>query len=564
MFSSPSHARYRAPQRNGEVLSVPELDQAASAVTRNHHQLSVAQKTISGTPLVELRRQARDEIVAVAFDWTTDILGSGATCDRCVQSAQHLIVTGHQPQLSHAGVWAKNFGVAGLARQVSGLGLNIVVDNDTAATQAIQVPAGTIDHPRLQSVPYDDPQPVQPWEELSIANSSLFRSFATRVEQAMHPWGIAPLVTQMWPAAMATHDRSSSLVDCLSAARMSQERRWGIHNLDVPLSRLCQTRSFCMFAAHLLAQAEEFHSVYNRTVDRYRQVHRIRNNRHPVPNLDRRDGGFEMPFWYWRRGQQDRGRLFVHAFSGGTLELRSGNETLLASHETHLVDDLMQLQKRGKLRTRALTTTLFARLCLADLFVHGIGGAKYDEMTDCILAEFFEVEPPEFLVLTATLHLPIPHPATDLAEIPTLRQRLRDFEYNPDRYLPSGVAESLKQRKMELVERIGRLKRERPEDWQLSLSHHQDRNRLHHELKEVNRMLREVAAEYERETRAELISARRRSAADAVLSSREFPAALFPEGELRELVEQFRSPGGVSSQADPPLDSPSEASSVAE
>ena len=40
------------------------------------------------------------------------------------------------------------------------------------------------------------------------------------------------------------------------------------------------------------------------------------------------------------------------------------------------------LQTRGiKLRSRALTTTMFVRLFLADAFLHGIGGAKYDEVT---------------------------------------------------------------------------------------------------------------------------------------------------------------------------------------
>ena len=33
-----------------------------------------------------------------------------------------------------------------------------------------------------------------------------------------------------------------------------------------------------------------------------------------------------------------------------------------------------------RLRTRALTTTMYARFLIGDLFVHGIGGAKYDEL----------------------------------------------------------------------------------------------------------------------------------------------------------------------------------------
>ncbi len=70
-----------------------------------------------------------------------------------------------------------------------------------------------------------------------------------------------------------------------------------------------------------------------------------------------------------------------------------------------------QLEARGiKVRSRALTTTLYARLFLADLFVHGIGGGKYDELTDELIQGFFECEPPIYLVFSATRWLPLPRP----------------------------------------------------------------------------------------------------------------------------------------------------------
>ncbi len=54
---------------------------------------------------------------------------------------------------------------------------------------------------------------------------------------------------------------------------------------------------------------------------------------------------------------------------------------------------------------------MFARLVLSDVFIHGIGGAKYDQLTDAIVRRFFGVEPPGYLVATATLKLPLPrHP----------------------------------------------------------------------------------------------------------------------------------------------------------
>ena len=48
-------------------------------------------------------------------------------------------------------------------------------------------------------------------------------------------------------------------------------------------------------------------------------------------------------------------------------------------------DDLAKSLKNmdgWELRPRALTLTIWARLLIADLFVHGIGGAKYDRISD--------------------------------------------------------------------------------------------------------------------------------------------------------------------------------------
>jgi hypothetical protein len=45
-------------------------------------------------------------------------------------------------------------------------------------------------------------------------------------------------------------------------------------------------------------------------------------------------------------------------------------------------------------------------LLVADQFVHGIGGARYDQITDAIIARHFGIDPPRFSVTTATLYSP--------------------------------------------------------------------------------------------------------------------------------------------------------------
>ncbi len=58
------------------------------------------------------------------------------------------------------------------------------------------------------------------------------------------------------------------------------------------------------------------------------------------------------------------------------------------------VERLRDLPARSiRLRTRALLTTMYSRLLLGDLFIHGIGGSKYDELGDEIMRRFLGFEP---------------------------------------------------------------------------------------------------------------------------------------------------------------------------
>jgi hypothetical protein len=84
------------------------------------------------------------------------------------------------------------------------------------------------------------------------------------------------------------------------------------------------------------------------------------------------------------------------------------------------------------LRPRALITTMYARLVLSDLFIHGIGGAKYDELTDEIIRRFFGIEPPRYLTATATFRLPIERPSVTIEDVRDSACTIRDLRYRPE------------------------------------------------------------------------------------------------------------------------------------
>lgn len=529
--------RYQSPANSGEVLAVPSMSDALNDAHNNCHEFNRTEIRIGSLDFLELRSQARSEIISKAVEWTNRVTGQAVACAECSHHAALLFGTGHQPQLAHAGVWAKNFAAAGLAKSSQGLGLNIIVDNDTVGTQAIQVPTGRRETPQYDNVSFDSAQPQQPWEELKIQDRELFESFGERVDQAMAQWGIKPLLNEMWSNAIEVSCQTDSMVECLAACRILQERSWGSANLELPLSEICQTESFIEFLSHILVNSQQFHRSYNEIVGRYRKLNGIRNDRHPVPDLQVEDGSIELPFWFWRENDVERGQLFIKQ-NGRDIQLICKNEVILESNEENLKKSLRELQKCGKLRTRALTTTLFSRLFLADLFIHGIGGAKYDEMTDLLIEEFYGIAPPKFLVLSATMHLPIEDFSVTDEEVISLKSKLRDYEFNADRYLNGPEVEPLKIKKQELIK----------QHWQAQTKDLPKRERVqlrgtnrqrHLELKRVNKELTALARNDVERLQAQLEAANAQLRANSILKNREFSAVVFPESAVHQLASEL-------------------------
>ena len=160
------------------------------------------------------------------------------------------------------------------------------------------------------------------------------------------PGGCGPWPSRSGPSSWIRRSRSG---------RASRRRggRWsadgGCLNLEVPLSAVCATDAFRRFTALVVGDAARFAAVHNEAVRVYRARHGIRGASHPVPDLATEGDWHEAPFWAWKAGDTRRARVFAHRG---------------------------QTRPEGKLRSRALATTLFARLLLADLFVHGIGGGE--------------------------------------------------------------------------------------------------------------------------------------------------------------------------------------------
>ena len=447
-----------------------------------------------------------------------------------------VILTGHQAEFFHAGVFAKAIVADALAEVTGGVPVYLTVDSDTpkstllptpqvrdnaAQRVATPIPGCVLDLPMDQQPPVATDQWrhffAQLRRDVPLAGDSLLDAFE-------HGW-FSECRPEITP------------VDGFMRAHIAAERALGLRGA-VPLrtSRIALTPEFRSFAAHLLLHAERFRDDYNAAQAAYRRRRRVRSLQRPVPPLARHGDRVELPLWIVPQ-QGPRRRLFA-ARRGEIVVLLADNTPVgeigtdeLRSNERHQHE--WPHETHGwQLRPRALTLSAFCRLLLCDLFIHGIGGAKYDEVTEDFVERFFGVPAPPMACATASLLLPLPAPDVHPDDLNRARHARRDAWFNPGRRL-ADVPGALLDEHARLVREAQQLKDHAP------LAHasrrenyralHACLHRIRHEAAPHLRTLDERIAVIEAQLRANEIAA-----------DREYFYALHPRAELVRLRDRLR------------------------
>jgi hypothetical protein len=530
------------PRTHGAGLIVPPWDNLPSLVERNSERFARARSVdVQGLTLAELRQQTQQSARQLATKYVSEVLRLPV---QDWPSHGPFIVGGHQPELFHAGVWAKNFAVAKLAQRVGGVPLQLIVDQDTLNAQSLKVPVGTRSSPALTSIDFDAAHPRSPWEAASVLDAVIFDSFGERVTQAMSSWGIRPLLADSWPIAVEQARQTNNLAHALTALRAATERQWGAGTLELPLSRWWSQPEPLWFMAHLLAQHRRLLNIHNDVLKEYRVANRVRSRAHPVPDLARQDDWTEVPFWVWQSGDLRRERLFVRQVAG-EVQLRDSHRTIgsLPLDENRPAADavvvLQQLSAEGwRFRSRALTTTWAARMLLADVFIHGLGGAKYDEMTDALIGRFWGCLPPEFATVSATVHLPLGEPwSEDRETVGRKKHAWQDGQHNPERHWDGAWPDAVlslaaeKQRWLATADDISPTLTPRQ---RRAENHRRDQR-----LREIRRQMLTLAEPVVQRLHRNYDDAVAHQAANRILQRREFSWVLFPEDHLRPMFERL-------------------------
>lgn len=529
MSETPIRRRhFRAPQGDEAALIDPGLSGLEQRLAKNRQRTADLSKS-----------EARQELIDAATAYTTRY--SSPPVGTHHAASTRIVMAGHQPELFHPGVWLKNFVLSRIGGSPDLLAVNLVVDNDIARNASIRIPAGTHAQPHLAEFLIDDPDANIPFEERLVRSQQMVQGFPARLRSVFQPdeWFDRPGRSLM--AERLGHHLeklpndvpAARLGELLSQARHRLEQSLGLQTLEVPLSHIARGHSFRRFALHLWRDLPRFQEIYNRSLAEYRIVNKIRSTSHPVPELAADDGYLEAPFWIWTSDKPHRRRLFV----------RPGDESCELTDRDAIQlqwtgwdpDQLTQWEAKGiKIRPRALITTMYARLFLSDLFIHGIGGAKYDEMTDAIIRRFFGIEPPDYLTVTGTVRLPIPRPATTEADVRNTKQRLREIRFHPERFVNDASpavresAQKFAEKKQGLLrEHQFQFRRATPEQFRA--------------LDDLNRQLSALLSEVEIRLRDELKIRERECQVNRLLGSREFSFVLHPADELPAQLRRMAS-----------------------
>ena len=437
--------RLHAPTGDGEVLIRPEWNCLPSVVEENRILRSGYEYDCQGRSLLRLSGDARVSVLRAAVAYTKRYRDVATEIRRAAEAydsnSTPVLLAGHQPTLFHPGVWIKNFALSNLAATVGGIGVNLLIDSDAIRGVSTRVPVGDAKHAAVEAVAFDQPSARVPYEERAILDPALFDSFGQRAAEAIRPIVAEPLLKTFWPIAREMRQSTPNLGACLAAARHRLEADWGASTLEAPASLVCKTTEFRWFVAHLLAHLPRFADAHNTALEKYRTAHRMRGAAHPAPNLMEEDGWLEAPFWVWSADDPVRRRVFARGRCD-RIEItdRAGWRAELAlaadgDAET-AAEQLAAIEASGiRIRSRALITTLFARVFLGDLFLHGIGGAKYDTVTDDIARDFFGITPPRYAAVSATLRLPVDVPPLVDVNEPCLRHAIRQVKHHPERFL---------------------------------------------------------------------------------------------------------------------------------
>lgn len=481
------------------------------------------------------RLESRRELLKIAQDYTQTV--TDAVCPNNIP--ENVVATGHQAIWHHCGIWAKSLSACNLAEAVNGSSLHLVLDHDICDT-AMVLPKQNADGSwYFEKIEIELNQEAIPLEFRPLPHKAYIKTFVdsvinTRAEQ---------ICSNVWSKYEQVKNNKilsfSSIAELIMYFQSIINIALGLNMLYLPVSKLSKSDAFIDFALSLMTNAAPFATSYNDALTK--QVSERKAN--PVSaikrlKLDKTEGLTELPFWLILPDGK-RTSLFAASKKADKIEIGIISSKLGDLDSTPLSGKIEQLKKileqHGcRLRPKAISLMLFTRLFLADWFVHGIGGALYEPVTDYIIENYYGIKQLRFGVATCTMTLPLANSVTFPNDnIPLLKHKLHDIKHNPEKYLDESAT------KTEPAASLLKAKREqiaRAKDRTLPDA---IRKSAWNSVSKINQKLFEFAKDTAKILQKKIQEVERNTISQKVCNYREYFFGLFPENKLREVAESL-------------------------
>ncbi|MGR3318502.1 MAG: hypothetical protein ACUZ8O_08475 [Candidatus Anammoxibacter sp.] len=582
MTNSPKISKYMIPSDDKGVLIEPPLSLSRQLIDTNRERIEQYDFAICGRNYNNLRNQIRAEVINKAKKYTENLLGCWSNPLKGAQLSDNdsfnaenapVIVTGHAPEFYTPGIWIKNHLVDKLAKSLNGVGINLVIDNDTPGKNLISIPnlnkespaiedmgtAGTIKGLAYEEVVFpftlrtDEDCECSDNEDISgkpdSESTRLYHDLKEKCVSLLNDNTANEHVSKFMDLMIHSSKQTNNLGEQVTFARRRFEERFDIKNLEIPISKICETEGFLIFFLAIAAEHDRFALIYNSRLENYRKANRIRSSANPLPNLKVDKGLTELPFWIWRTNER-RKKVFVRKNGNSYLDIltessitkemstpdkTSGNALVCLGRVTlhdnsQNLETLKAICNEGfKIRPKALTNTLFARLFLSDIFIHGVGGAKYDTITDGIIKDFFGVTPPDYITISATLFPPFSKFDVDNKDLLPLENELKQMRYNPDKYIPVELLDNeeikgLISEKRDLIK--GEKKRNKI-----------DAKKVFLRIKDINALLYNKIEQIVNQKDGEISSLKNKLKYNSIINNRNYPFFIYPEEFMKEFFK---------------------------
>lgn len=346
-----------------------------------------------------------------------------------IASARPIVMSGHQPVIYHPGLLQKLTALSAMGHEESLNRINVILDTDEAAAGEVIFPSRSSEGPRLAVCDIATGGPLLLNQTLRGADEirEKFADIMSRLDPSLEAG-----VGEKYRVAGQMYG-SLAGVDVVHAQSIVMGSTIGRAYTEVPFSKMAQSSAIRALVVLPLRDLHSFVTAYNVTLNEHRATHKIENPANPFPNLSVEAEGQEVPLWLVDTGLGTRTKVFVKQ-TGESLRISAGRDINWNVELSHLDQFFAQLDSRYVFVPRGGWISALFRMFLSDMFIHGLGGEKYDEFTSAFIHRWIGVEAPQFVVTSATKYL-FPEQMRRFNEAVELKSKFKDLISHTDSYL---------------------------------------------------------------------------------------------------------------------------------